>query len=133
MEYQYPSILRRYFATFIDGMVVLIALIMISYILQGESNLSTSLRVAVILFVFFVYEPICTSRFCTVGQKLTGIRVRKRFLHRRISIPAAYLRIIVKVFLGIISFFSIPFTKNKRAIHDFAVGSVVIFKKPILS
>lgn len=133
MEYQYPSILRRYFATLIDGMLVIIVFIMVSYILQDESNFSNSLRVAVIVFVFFVYEPICTSRFCTVGQKLTGIRVRKRFLHERISIPAAYLRIVVKVLLGIISFFSIPFSKNKRAIHDFAVGSVVIFKKPIIA
>ena len=133
MEYQYPSILRRYFATLIDGMLVTIVFIMVSYILQDESNFSNSLRVAVIVFVFFVYEPICTSRFCTVGQKLTGIRVRKRFLHERISIPAAYLRIVVKVLLGIISFFSIPFSKNKRAIHDFAVGSVVIFKKPIIA
>jgi uncharacterized RDD family membrane protein YckC len=133
MEYQYPNILRRYFATLIDGILVLIVLIMISYTLRGESNISTVLRVAVIIFMFFVYEPICTSRFCTLGQKLTGIRIRRRFLHERISIPAAYLRIIVKVFLGIISFFSIPFTKNKRALHDFAVGSVVIFKKPIIA
>lgn len=133
MEYQYPSILRRYFATFIDGVLVFIVFIMISYILQGESNISNSLRVAVILVMFFVYEPICTSRFCTVGQKLAGIRVRKLFLHERISISAAYLRIIVKIFLGIISFFSIPFSKNKRGIHDFTVGSVVIFKKPILA
>jgi uncharacterized RDD family membrane protein YckC len=133
MEYQYPSILRRYFATCIDGMLVIIVFIMISYIFQGESNISTTIRVAAILSMFFVYEPICTSRFCTVGQKLTGIRVRKLFLHERISIVAAYLRIFVKVLLGIISFFSIPFSKNKRGIHDFAVGSVVIFKKPILA
>ena len=107
--------------------------IIVSYIFQGESDFSKNFRVAAIIFLFFMYEPICTSRFCTVGQKLTGIRVRKRFLHERISIPAAYLRIVVKVFLGIISFFSIPFSKNKRAIHDFAVGSVVIFKKPVLA
>jgi uncharacterized RDD family membrane protein YckC len=133
MKYHYPSILRRYFATLIDGMLVLAVFILISYILQGDSNISISLRVAVILFMFFVYEPICTSRFCTLGQKLTGIRVRKQFLHEKISIPAAYFRIIVKVFLGIISFFSIPFSKNKRGIHDFAVGSVVIFRKPLLA
>jgi len=133
MEYQYPSIIRRYLATFIDGLLVITILISISYIFQGENDLIIGIRIAFILFVFFVYEPIFTSKLCTMGQKVTGIRIRTQFLHERISIPSAYLRIVVKLLLGIFSFFTIPFNKNKRAIHDFAVGSVVIFKKPIIA
>ena len=133
MEYHYPSILRRYLATFIDGMFVITVLILSSYILQFESEITTKARVIIILFMFFVYEPLCTSMFCTLGQKVMGIRVRKRSTYERISILSAYLRIVIKIFLGIISFFTIPFSEQKRGIHDFAVGSVVIYKKSFIA
>jgi len=133
MEYHYPSILRRYLATFIDGMLVITVLILSSYILQFESEITTIARVIIILFMFFVYEPLCTSMFCTLGQKVTGIRVRKRLTYERISILSAYLRIVIKIFLGIISFFTIPISKEKRGIHDLAVGSIVIYEKSFIA
>ena len=128
MELQYPSILRRYLSTFIDSLFVIGVLILVSYLLDSEENAATNIRLGIILFMFFVYEPIFTSNFCTIGQKLTGIRVRKISTGNKISIIQAYVRIILKIFLGLISFFTIPFSKNKRAIHDFAVGSFVIDK-----
>ena len=129
MEYQYPTILRRYLSTFIDGLLIIIVLLAVSYVFENNTGASTHIRVGILIFMFFIYEPLCTSLGCTVGQKITGVRVRKRFLHEKISIPAAYLRIILKILLGFISFITILFTKDKRAIHDFAVGSVVIFNK----
>jgi uncharacterized RDD family membrane protein YckC len=129
MELEYPNIVRRYFATVIDGCFILIVMITFSYIFQSESEMSVNVRIAIFLLMCFVYEPFFTSLFCTLGQKVTGIRVRTLSTHKRISIPRAYLRFFWKVLLGIISFFTIPFTKDKRAIHDFAVGSVVIYEK----
>jgi uncharacterized RDD family membrane protein YckC len=129
MEIQYPSILRRYFSTFIDGLFIVGMLVLWSYILDAENSTATNIRIGIILFMFFVYEPIFTAYFCTLGQKLTGIRIRNFSSGNRISIIQAYLRIIVKIFLGIFSFFTIPFTRNKRAIHDFAVGSLVIYEQ----
>ena len=129
MEAEYPSILRRYFSTFIDGMFILGMLFLWAYILDSESSTATNIRIAIILFMFFVYEPIFTAYFCTLGQKITGIRIRRISTGEKISIIQAYFRIIVKIFLGILSFFTIPFTRNKRAIHDFAVGSLVIYEK----
>ena len=129
MEYQYPTILRRYLSTFIDGLLIVIVLLGATYVLGNNTGASAHIRVGILIFIIFIYEPLCTSLGCTVGQKITGVRVRKRFLHEKISIPAAYLRIILKILLGFISFITILFTKDKRAIHDFAVGSVVIFNK----
>jgi uncharacterized RDD family membrane protein YckC len=129
MEIQYPSILRRYFSTFIDGLFIVGMLVLWSYILDAENSTATNIRIGIILFMFFVYEPIFTAYFSTLGQKLTGIRIRNFSSGNRISIIQAYLRIIVKIFLGIFSFFTIPFTRNKRAIHDFAVGSLVIYEQ----
>jgi len=133
MVYQYPTILRRYLSTFIDGLLIIIVLLAVSYVFANNTGASGQIRVGILIFMFFIYEPLCTSLGCTVGQKITGVRVRKRFLHKRISIPAAYLRIILKILLGFISFITILFTKDKRAIHDFAAGSVVIYNKPQLT
>jgi uncharacterized RDD family membrane protein YckC len=128
MAYEYPSILRRYLSTFLDGVFVITVLILAGYVFQYENEPSSIARISVILFMFFVYEPFCTSLLCTLGQKLTGIRVRKLSSKEKLSIPRAYLRIFVKLFLGLISFFTIPFSKSRRAIHDFAVGSIVIYE-----
>jgi len=129
MEYEYPGIVRRYFSSVIDGLFVISAVVLASYALQSSDGITEKLRVFIILGMFFVYEPLCTSLFCTLGQGLTGIRVRKLFTLRRISIPAAYFRTIVRLFWGIISFFTIPLSTDRRAIHEFAVGSIVIYKK----
>jgi uncharacterized RDD family membrane protein YckC len=125
---EYPSILKRYLSTIIDSMFVISMMIFVGYMFQNDNQMATNVRVGVILFLFFVYEPICTSKYCTIGQKITGIRVRAMFLRQNISIPKAYLRIIMKILLGFLSFFTIPFTKNKRAIHDLVASTVVIEK-----
>lgn len=129
MEIVYPSILRRYFSTFIDGLFIIGVLIMSAYAFDTKNQISVNIRIGIILFMFFVYEPIFTAYFCTLGQKITGIRVRSLKDNHNISLIRAYVRIVVKLFLGIISFFTIPFSKKKRAIHDMAVGSLVVFKR----
>ena len=125
----YPSILRRYMATFIDGCFIIAVFFAASYAIDQKSEIADYIRVTVICFMFFAYEPICTSQFCTVGQKLTGIRIRKASNLKKISIPAAYVRIIVKIALGFISLLTIATTKDRKAIHDFAAGSIVICKE----
>lgn len=122
-----PTITRRYLSTFIDGILVLSFFLIISFIFQQDSGNIQAIRIALILSMFLIYEPLCTSKFCTLGQKVTGIRVRQFSSRQRISLLAAYGRILVKLFLGLISFFTIPFSKGKRGVHDFAASSVVIF------
>ena len=127
MHYNYPSILRRYLSTLIDGLFVLSVFVLVSFIFQHESDEIILLRIFISFGVFFIYEPLCTSKFCTIGQKITGIRVRVLPGKTRISLHFAYIRIFFKFLLGWISFLSIPFTKGKRGIHDFAVKSIVIY------
>jgi uncharacterized RDD family membrane protein YckC len=128
MEIEYPTILRRYFSTVLDGLLVILVFILSSYFFESDNSLYSSIRIGLILFMFFVYEPVFTSFFCTLGQKIAKIRVRKIGGKERINLFQAYIRIVIKIFLGIISFFTIPFSKKKRAIHDIAVGSVVIYQ-----
>ena len=121
-----PTISRRYLSTFIDGIFISSVFIAASFAITSDSALASNTRVAVLFIMFFFCEPIFTSRFCTIGQKITGIRVRAIGTYERISIPAAYLRIVIKLFLGFLSLLSIPITRDRRAIHDFAAGSIVM-------
>ena len=121
-----PTILRRYLSTFIDGIFISSVFIAVSFAINTDSTFASYTRTVVLLSMFFLYEPFFTSRFCTIGQKITGIRVRTVVNYKNISIPAAYLRIVIKIFLGFISLLSIPVSKDRRAIHDFASGSIVI-------
>ena len=126
-DHKYPTLTRRYIATAIDVAFVLAAIILISYLFENTGSIGVRVRVSLILFLFFIYEPLCTSRLCTLGQKIMGVRVRRYPSMERISLLMAYARIIVKGLLGILSFFTLPFSQNRRAIHDIAARSIVVF------
>ncbi len=124
---KYPTLTRRYIATAIDVAFVLGIIVLVSYLFENADATGVKIRVGIILFLLFVYEPLCTSRLCTLGQKIMGVRVRRFPSLERISILMAYGRIIVKGLLGVFSFFTLPFSKNRRAIHDMVARSIVIF------
>jgi uncharacterized RDD family membrane protein YckC len=115
---------RRYGATLIDGFFIIFLTILAGVVLQAGSQF---IRVAAFVLILFAYEPVLTSRLCTVGQRLTGVRVRRYAdPEEKIGILAAYVRFAVKILLGAISFLTLAFTKEKRAIHDFAAGSIML-------
>jgi uncharacterized RDD family membrane protein YckC len=124
---KYPTLTRRYFATAIDVVFVLAAIIMISYLFENAGETGVKVRVGLILSLFFLYEPLCTSRFCTLGQKIMRIRVRRYPSLERISLFMAYARILIKALFGMLSFFTLPFSQKRRAIHDMAARSIVVF------
>jgi uncharacterized RDD family membrane protein YckC len=129
MRLAYPDLPRRYMATVIDMMFVLGMFILSSFLLQGNDTITVRSRLFLTFVVMFVYEPFCTSKLFTIGQWAMRIRVRDYKSLEKISIPAAYLRIFVKLVLGFVSFLTIPVDSAKRGIHDIAVGSVVIVKE----
>ena len=123
----YPELTRRYLSSAIDGFLVLTIGIAIAVLLRSEDPLVIVARVLLVLLVVTSYEPVLTSQLCTVGQQVTGIRVRRHDDHtRRLSLPRAYLRTVVKVLLGVYSFFAMGFNEERRAVHDLAVGSIVL-------
>ena len=125
----YPSILRRYLATVIDGVLPFIVFLAVTAIFQKEAESGMRLHIGIAIAFFFLYEPFCTSKLCTIGQLLFGMRVRRFSTRQKISLPAAYARFIVKWLLGSISFFIIGASENRRTIHDRAAGSIVIDAK----
>ena len=121
----YPPLTQRYVSSLIDAVLLVFLIIVVTVALEGETLVAA--RVVIIFGAIVLYEPLLTSRAATVGQLLTGIRVRQyREPGSRISIGRAYLRSIVKLLLGWYSFLAMGFNKERRAAHDFAAQSVVV-------
>ena len=126
---KYPDLILRIKAAFIDGFLVFLFAYGLSDILLSFESVPNSVRVAAIVFLFTLYDPISISVFGrTIGQNAMGIRVKREDDEdKNISFPSALLRYILKAVLGWISFLTIGKSLKKKAIHDSAVHSVVVF------
>jgi hypothetical protein len=128
-ERQYPSISDRVQSTFIDSLLIVALMFVCSSWLDRYENAPEWLRAALFVGLWGVYEPVCTSLGCTVGNYLKNIRVRKHGdTGKRINLLQAFIRYVLKITLGWISFLSIHANKERRAIHDYAAQSVMIKK-----
>ena len=124
--YRYPLLLKRYQSVFIDFLLFCLLLI-VAMVILGESPARQAVMLCMGILFTLVYEPFLTAYGATVGQYVIGIRVRDaRNPNKRINILQAYVRIIVKLMLGWISFVTIHFNPQHRAIHDLAGSSVMI-------
>jgi len=131
-EVEYPTILRRYLSTVIDGWLILTILFILPYFIEDKEN-TLYFRLIMVAIMLFGYEPLFTSKLCTLGQKIMGVRIRTFGNYQKLNYPAALLRVTIKGFLGIISFFTIIFSKDRRALHDYASGSIVIYPRDLAS
>ncbi len=126
----YPYLIQRIKAYFIDWIILVSAVVLIALILDRFENPPDYLRVALLLGLFFFYEPLTTSFWSgTIGHHMIGIRVKQKGDESmRIPVFAAFIRFFVKLILGWLSFLTISGSEKKRAIHDMISGSVVINK-----
>ncbi|MEJ2792870.1 RDD family protein [Iodobacter sp. LRB] len=128
---QYPSIFRRYTASLIDFLVVLLILWAISN--SPLEPLFHESAFGLFIVLLLCYEPIATVLACSLGQYLMRFRVRNHSDLSRISGPQAYGRFFIKCSLGIVSLLLIPARKDRRAIHDVVAKTIVIeAKSPLL-
>ncbi len=129
-EMQYPSLLRRVQALFIDFLLILLTFATSSVVIGMIGDTATGVKVSVFVFCVIIYEPMLVSLMGgTLGQKALGMQVKRyEAPDRNISIFSAIIRVIMKGLLGWISFLTISFNSEKRAIHDMISGSVVMMK-----
>jgi uncharacterized RDD family membrane protein YckC len=124
---EYPMLLDRVQAIFIDGLLIVTLMFVFASVLDRYENTPDWVRIVLFFGIWAVYEPLFVVFGCTLGQYLKKIRVRRHSdPSRRINIVQAFFRYVFKVFLGWFSFLTINFNPEKRAIHDFISGSVVI-------
>jgi uncharacterized RDD family membrane protein YckC len=123
----YPLLTDRVQSTFIDTVFIVIMMFVFAAALDKISTPPDWIRIALFFGLFGIYEPVCTACGCTIGNYIKGIRVRQAGnTSARINILQAFLRYVVKVALGWLSFVTIHFNPERRAIHDMIAGSVMI-------
>ena len=116
---------------FIDSIVIALFGVLTSMLLRDFKDIPDYYRAIPFVFIFLFYDPIFTSIFGgTLGHLTMGLRVRKaKDQSKRIILPLALLRFIVKVCLGWISLLTVTGNAKKQSIHDALVGSVVVEAK----
>jgi uncharacterized RDD family membrane protein YckC len=127
MDSKFPLLADRIKSTFIDTLVLAVSMFLAANLLDKAHNPPDWVRIVVFVSIWIVYEPLCTSIGATVGNLLMGIRVRRQGnTAKKINIVQAVFRYILKICLGWISFLTINSNPERRAMHDMAVGSVMI-------
>ena len=128
MTNEYPSLIRRYLGSFLDFIVAFSIAILVAKIVGNSEYLEARTSVIVFFLPFIMYEPIMTATSATLGQLVFGFRVRKMDEKTKINVGFAFLRLLIKYLLGIISLLTIPGRKDRRAIHDLVTASIVVSK-----
>ena len=136
----YAGIFRRSVATLIDiaVLVAFIAYVMGHPLIAGWPWANFAVAIAVVL----LYEPVLSSRLCTLGQALMATRIRRAETLDRLSIGASYKRFALKYVASILGAASAGVANapmgaggvrvsvwphgDHRSIHDMQVGSVVV-------
>jgi len=126
-EPTYPLLGDRVQSTFIDMLIIVFSMFIFASLLERIKDVPDWVRMSLFVFIWVVYEPLCTSLGCTIGNYIKGIRVRRyNNVDERINFFQALIRYVVKCCLGWISFVTIHGNKERRAIHDLFAGSVMI-------
>ncbi len=126
VEGNYPSLVKRYIALLTDALLQFGFLIVLMLIFQ-DSEYRSAIMITTAAILLLCYEPLLTVYSGTIGQKIMKLKVR-RFGQpdKRLSLMNAYIRWLTKGLLGWISFITINFNTEHRAIHDFASDSIML-------
>jgi hypothetical protein len=76
MKNTYPSLLDRVQSILIDVVFIVTLMFIFSAVLDKFDSPPDWVRGALFLGIWGLYEPLCVSIGCTVGQYLKGIRVK---------------------------------------------------------
>jgi len=128
--YELPTIKTRYISILIDGICLLLIALGISALFENSGDVSGFVRGITFVMVLILYEPILVTLGCTIGQLFMNIRVRDfRNPEKKLAFFLVIFRTIIKIILGWLSFITVTFNINRRAIHDLASGSIMIANK----
>jgi uncharacterized RDD family membrane protein YckC len=131
MDIVYPSLSKRVQSLFIDGLLMIGLMMLSGWVLDkvnpNQEEGDEWIRAILFIGIWGVYEPLAMTFGCTLGNYLMKIRVRKHSnTSKKVNLLQAYARFIIKFLLGWISFITVSFTEEKRAIHDLASGTIMI-------
>lgn len=127
---EYPLLVDRVQSMFIDVVFIIIMMFVITAVLDRFGDPPDWVRIVLFFGLWAIYEPLCITLGCTIGQYIKGLRVKDfERPSGRIGFPRAFVRYVIKTLLGWISFLSVHTNKERRAIHDYVSGSVMLRAK----
>jgi len=128
--YVLPTIKARYISMLIDVLIIVLISIALSSLFEIIGQIPGFVKGIIFVVIVLLYEPILITSGSTVGQLFMNLRVRD-FKHpdQKLTFHLAILRTLIKILLGWLSFVTVTFNVNRRAIHDFASGSVMLSKR----
>lgn len=128
MTVTYATLPDRIKAALIDSVLLIIVMFILSEMLSQFENVPSYIRMLIFVFLFILYDPLFISLFgATIGHSYCNISVKKENnFNKNIAFPQAVIRYILKITLGWISLLTTNGNEKKKAIHDYAVGSIVV-------
>lgn len=130
MHEKYPELSMRIKSAFIDGLFIFLLMFFFSAVLDRLTEPPVWLNMLMFIGIWVLYEPVCVAFGCTIGNYLMGIRVRRASNEaRHINIFQSLVRYALKISLGWLSFLTIHQNTQRRAIHDLAAGSVMVYRE----
>ncbi|MBI1288781.1 MAG: hypothetical protein GC178_14530 [Flavobacteriales bacterium] len=129
-EVQFPSLIKRVQAVFVDLLIMLLVFAATAQTLDHFGDSPEFVRGFILVFMVYLYEPFFISMFGgTLGHYLIGLRVKRRSKpDKNVNFFVAVFRFFLKAMLGWLSFLTVGGNKHRRAIHDMVSGSIVLSK-----
>jgi len=124
----YANFPRRLDALSVDSVVLVAFSLLVFVVLAPLLENITAARVGLVIcwwVTLFLYEPVLVWRGGTIGHRIMNVRVVDNRTQRNVSLPKAFARFGVKGLLGILSFFTMNFSRRHQAAHDILTNSSV--------
>lgn len=123
--FDYPYLLTRVKASFIDG--ILLALVLIGLLAIRNTQESRLPEALIFALIAILYEPILlTLNSATIGHTVMNIKVVNIETGAKLNMLQGFLRISTKFALGWLSFLTINYNPKHRAIHDYISSGMVV-------
>jgi uncharacterized RDD family membrane protein YckC len=126
----YPLLVERVKALMVDGFVLIAGIVLAGISIGSFENTPAYVRGAVFIFLFFLYEPVLVSiRGGTIGHSAMGLKVKSHAdRNKNMFLLFSIFRSAIKWLLGWLSFLTMISNKERRAIHDLASNSIVLYR-----
>jgi uncharacterized RDD family membrane protein YckC len=129
-QVKYAGFWIRYVANFVDGLVLIIPQVIVSFILGSTSPIS-KISGLLVSWIYFIW--MTNSYQATLGKRAVGIRVLSDN-SEKLSLGQIIIRETIGKFISaiifLIGYIMAGFTERKQALHDKIASTTVVYNDP---